>query len=132
MTSTSFVLAWLFVKLLLLANPYQLAPQEAFVFECARCGMEFMTPRNDEQILQNPMGPFGVSKHCPLCQGSALFAIPCPQCRASIIRPPDDICPDCGVNIVEALNRKVEEALRRNAAQRAQTQSQSGGDRSAP
>lgn len=108
------------LNLLLSANPYHLAPEQAFVFECTVCHMEFLLPREDAEILRNSMGPMGVVKHCPLCQGNALWAIPCVDCRANIIKPADSICPDCGVDIQEALNRKVQAAVAKKAAQRAQ------------
>jgi hypothetical protein len=126
--SGCLVAMWV-ARMTLVANPTMMDPSQGFVYECTRCGFEFLVPRNDWDIQQSAMGPFGAAKNCPLCQAKAVFAIPCSQCRANIIRPASDICPDCGVNIVEAINRRVKEAMARRAAQRA---AQQASTRAAP
>ena len=116
--------SWWMVKMLLATNPLMLGAGEGFVFECTRCGTEFVVVRDDWEVLQSSMGPYGVTKNCPLCQARAICTIPCVKCRANILRPGDNICPDCGVNIQEALSQKVREAKARAAAARAARQAQ--------
>ena len=112
------------LKMLLLTNPLMLTEGEGFVFECTLCGGEFVVVRDDWEVLQSSMGPYGVTKNCPLCQGRAICTIPCAKCRANILRPQDNICPDCGVNIQVALAEKVRQAKARAAAQRALKETQ--------
>jgi len=84
-----------------------------FVFKCRQCGAEFRVDSNDQEVLESPMGPAGVTKPCPKCGGKAFYAVRCPKCRKYKIQT-DVTCPSCGVNVSDFVNQKVEEALKKS------------------
>lgn len=81
-----------------------------FVFECTSCHHEFRVDYEDKEVLASSMGPAGITKPCPKCGAKGLFTTPCPKCANHILQQ-NGKCPDCGADIQEELNKKVQAAI---------------------